>query len=374
MTDESQASLAPQAPPERTAKDRRKSLIAALIGLAIAVLIFGFVLPQVIDYQTVWETIKSLEPIDFVILIGAGLLLYVPEGALYASIMPGMGLRRGMAAWVSSTAVGTTIPAADLVVRFGMYRSWGFAVERSTLGIFLSGLFDNIVKFTLPAIAVILIAVLGVADLGDFAVIAIIAIGVLIAGAALVTGIIRSEAFTRRLAEITERVANWGLERIKRDPVEGLSERVVGFRDLAIDIVKERGAIALFYSALGKLWAFAILWMSLRIVGIEPDVLSGLAIFVVWVVVLLITAIPITPGGIGIAEIAYIGLFTAFAGEQYSDIIAAGVILFRLVQFALPIPIGWTVVYFWRRQINRGDLPNPYSLPASTPAGDTGAP
>jgi uncharacterized membrane protein YbhN (UPF0104 family) len=191
MTDDGRPTVAPPPPSERTSRDRRKSLIAALVGLAIAVFVFGFLLPQVINYQTVWETIKSLDPIDIVVLIVAGLLLYLPEGALYASIMPGMGLRRGAAAWVSSTAVGTTIPAADLVVRFAMYRSWGFAVERSMLGILLSGLFDNVVKFTLPAIAVILIAVSGVADVGDFAVIAIIAIGVLAGGAALVTGIIQ---------------------------------------------------------------------------------------------------------------------------------------------------------------------------------------
>ncbi len=135
----------------------------------------------------------------------------------------------------------------------------------------------------------------------------------------------------------------------------------VGFRDLAIDIVKERGAIALTYSVLGKLWALVILWMALRMVGIEPDVLSGLSIFVVWV--LLITAIPITPGGIGIAEMAYIGLFTAVAGDKFSDVIAAGVILLRLMQWALPIPVGWLVVLFWRRQGQRGQLPDPFALP-----------
>jgi uncharacterized protein (TIRG00374 family) len=107
--------------------------------------------------------------------------------------------------------------------------------------------------------------------------------------------------------------------------------------------------------------------MALRMVGIEPDVLSGLSIFVVWVLVLLITAIPITPGGIGIAEMAYIGLFTAVAGDEFSDIIAAGVILFRLVQWALPIPVGWTVVYFWRRQVQQGKLPDPFATPDTDP-------
>jgi len=357
----------PSAPPQRTSSDRKRSLIAAGVGLAVVIFIFGFVLPSVIDYETVFEVLKNLEPQDYFIMLAAGLLLYIPEGALYASIMPGMGLRRGMSAWVGSTAVSTTIPGADLVVRFGMYRSWGFGVERTMLGIFLSGLFDNIVKFSLPALAVIVFALSG-QDLGEFVWFAIIAVGVLIVGAVVVVGMVRSEQFTQWLAERTEAIANWGLGKIKRDPLEGLSQKVVGFRDLAIDIVRERGLVALGLSAVGKLWAFVILVIALRIVGLDSSILSLGQIFVAWVIVMLITAIPITPGGIGIAEMAYIWIFGQMAGDQYNDIIAAGVILFRLAQWFLPIPIGWVAVGLWRRQITNGQLPDPFTLP-----GDDGA-
>ena len=359
------AGLVPAPPPRRGAKDRRNTLIAIGVAIAIVVFIFGFVLPSVIDYDVVFEVLRELNPEDYAIIIAAGLFLYVPEGALYASLMPGMGLRRGMSAWVGSTAVSTTVPGADLVVRYGMYRSWGFGVERTMLGIVLSGLFDNIVKFSLPAIAVIVFALSG-QDLGDIVWIAIIALGVLIVGAVVVVGMIRSEAFTMWIAERTERIANWGLGKIKRNPIEGLSEQVVGFRDLAIDIVRERGLAALFYSATGKLWAFVILTLALRIVGLDDSVLSLGQIFVVWVIVLLIPAIPITPGGIGIAAVAYIWLFTQIAGDQFSNTIAAGIVLFRLAQWFLPIPIGWAAVGLWRRQITKGQLPDPFAISASS--------
>jgi uncharacterized protein (TIRG00374 family) len=360
--------FAPPAPPERSSKDAKRSLIAVGIALVIAIFIFGFVLPQVIDYETVFEVLKNLEPQDYLIMIAAGLFLYVPEGALYASLMPGMGLRRGMSAWVSSTAVSTTIPGADLVVRYGMYRSWGFGVERTMLGIVLSGLFDNIVKFSLPAIAVITFLVLGVEDLGDFVWIAIIALAVLIVMAVVVVGMVRSEAFTQWLAEKAESIANWGLGKNKRDPVGGLSERVVGFRDLAIGIVKESGVGAMFYSTAGKLWAFVMLTLALRIVGLGPDVLSLGQIFIVWVIVLMITAIPITPGGLGIAALSYIFFFSQMIGDEYSDIIAAGVVLFRLAQWFLPIPIGWVSVGLWRRQISKGQILDPFTLSPSEEA------
>lgn len=357
------SNFTPEAPPQRSKKDTKRSLIAVGVALAIAIFIFGFVLPQVIDYETVFEVLRNLSVQDYAIVIAAGLFLYVPEGALYSSLMPGMGLRRGMSAWVSSTAVSTTIPGADLVVRYGMYRSWGFAIERTMLGIVLSGLFDNIVKFSLPSIAVIAFLILGVGDLGDFVWIAIIALGVLIVMAVVIIGMVRSEAFTQWLAEKAESVANWGLGKIKRDPVDGLSAKVVGFRDLAIDIVRESGARALFFSAAGKLWAFVMLTLALRIVGLTPEILSLGQIFIVWVIVLMITAIPITPGGVGIAAMSYIFFFSQAIGSEYADIIAAGVVLFRLAQWFMPIPIGWVSVGLWRRQITRGELTDPFVAP-----------
>jgi len=355
--------LTPPAPQQRSGKDTKKSLIAVAVALGIAIFIFGFVLPQVIDYETVFDVLRNLEPQDYAIIIGAGLFLYVPEGALYGSLMPGMGLRRGMSAWVASTAVSTTIPGADLVVRYGMYRSWGFTVERTMLGIVLSGLFDNIVKFSLPSIAVVAFLILGVGDLGDFVWIAIIALAVLIVMAVVIIGMIRSESFTQWLAEKAESVANWGLGKIKRDPVDGLSAKVVGFRDLAIDIVKVSGARALFFSATGKLWAFVMLTLSMRIVGLDAETLPLGQIFIVWVIVLMITAIPITPGGLGIAALSYIFLFSQVLGSEFSDIIAAGVVLFRLAQWFLPIPIGWISVGLWRRQVTRGQLADPFAMP-----------
>ena len=41
--------------------------------------------------------------------------MYVPAGWLYSIVLPGIGLARGVQAWVASTAVSTTLPGFDLV-------------------------------------------------------------------------------------------------------------------------------------------------------------------------------------------------------------------------------------------------------------------
>ena len=42
----SEPEFTPPAPPQRTSKDRRNSLIAAGVGLVVVIFIFGFLLPR----------------------------------------------------------------------------------------------------------------------------------------------------------------------------------------------------------------------------------------------------------------------------------------------------------------------------------------
>ena len=65
-------------------------------------------------------------------------------------------------------------------------------------------------------------------DLGDFVWFAIIAVGVLVVGTVVVVGMVRSEKFTQWLAERTEAIANWGLGKIKREPLVALAEKLGG--------------------------------------------------------------------------------------------------------------------------------------------------
>ena len=363
--------FAPPVPRAPDAKTKRNALIQGGIALAILVVVFGFVLPQVIDYKQVGETIKALEPWQIGALVLAGLITYIPEGWLYSLLVPVMRLRQGIAAWVASTGVASTIPAVDLVVRYGMYRSWKASAEGAMLGIVLSGIFDNIVKFSLPVIAILAIATGGIANIdGGLVIIAIIALIVLIATVVVIIGVVRSERFTQSLGNRVQQFVNWVLRLFKKDPIETLSPRVVGFRDAAIVLVDKVWFRAGLASAMGKLWTFLILLLALRFVGIPEEVISTRDAFIVWAIVLLIGSIPLTPGGIGFVELGFIFFFTQVAGKEYADTIGAAVALYRLVQWAMPIPIGWGVVFWWRRSVSSGKLPDPFA----EPTGDGAAP
>ena len=77
-----------------------------------------------------------------------------------------------------------------------------------------------------------------------------------------------------------------------------------------------------------------------------------------------ITIIPIAPGGAGIPEILYIAGLSAIAGAEWEGLITAGVMLFRLFQWFLPIPIAWILLKVTRR--GRPVLPTMGELRAFT--------
>jgi putative heme transporter len=87
-------------------------------------------------------------------------------------------------------------------------------------------------------------------------------------------------------------------------------------------------------------------------------------------VVAIVAMVPITPGAIGVTEVAYIGVLSAVTGPAAADQITAAIMLFRIAQWLAPIPIGWTLLLILRRG-HWGDILSPSDSPS--PAADEAA-
>ena len=81
---------------------------------------------------------------------------------------------------------------------------------------------------------------------------------------------------------------------------------------------------------------------------------------------LVLCGIPIAPGGAGVPELLYIAGLTAIA-PGYEAEITAGVFLFRLYVWFLPIPIAWILLKIVRR--GRSMLPTTAELRTYAAAG-----
>jgi uncharacterized membrane protein YbhN (UPF0104 family) len=86
----------------------------------------------------------------------------------------------------------------------------------------------------------------------------------------------------------------------------------------------------------------------MHFIGVDFDVLP---VAVVWASVALVYMLPIGPGFIEIAYIAIFGIAIGFDNKML-DLAAAGVMIFRIFQWLIPIPIGYGLILYWQKRDN----------------------
>ena len=103
-----------------------------------------------------------------------------------------------------------------------------------------------------------------------------------------------------------------------------------------------------------QLTPLLVLWVALAALGATPGTLTLIEIFAAYSIALLLTAFPITPGGLGTVDAALIALLVAF-GIESSTAVAAD-LLWRLFWFLPQLIVGGIAlgIYSWdQRQDQR---------------------
>ena len=122
---------------------------------------------------------------------------------------------------------------------------------------------------------------------------------------------------------------------------------LVNFRARVVDLVRRRWQALTVATLVQHLSLYAVLLISLRQIGVSDDEVGWAEVLAVLSFARLLTAIPITPGGIGVIELALIAGLSG-AGGDHAQVVGA-VLVFRVLTFVLPIPIGFVMYLFWRR-------------------------
>jgi len=113
-------------------------------------------------------------------------------------------------------------------------------------------------------------------------------------------------------------------------------------------MLSRRGALGFGAAVLARLAWFLVLQVSLWSVGVTSEVLPPSAVLTAMAAVALLALIPITPGAIGVSEVAYVGLMSAVAGDAMTAPITAAIVIFRAAQWFVPIPLGWILLVIMR--------------------------
>ena len=91
-----------------------------------------------------------------------------------------------------------------------------------------------------------------------------------------------------------------------------------------------------------------MLLVCLRDVGVSDAEVGWTVVLAVFAFARLVTAVPITPGGAGLVEAALIARLVGAGGDKSQ--VAAAVLIYRALTWALPILVGIACDGWWRRQ------------------------
>ena len=341
--------------PEEDAKENKKKAARELILVAV-VLFFIFVvfLPQFIDYGQVVDSILELTIGQVVLLTLLGIAFMWFSAGLYSTLIPGLGWWVGWKAWAASNSVAFVAPpGADLAIRFGMYRTAGISGEAAGAGLILSWFFATGYKLVVPIIA--LTWVLIEEGLNDdlLETITIVGLAGIIGGAALTALILYRESAAKKVGEVGQRWYN-GMAggKWKFPEAEGLDVKLVDFRAQVMGTVKARWFPAVVVTLLAQAIFFAGLVLSMRFMGVTADQATVGIIFDAYAVGLLLSMIPIFPGGLGVVELAYVGIIVGTSGNtELATAVTAGAFVHRIFTWLLPIVIGLIPLIEWRRNM-----------------------
>ena len=325
-----------------------KARVRFTLSWAAAVALVAAVLPSAVSVS--WHGILPvLGSVHWPAALGLGVVwllgLYVHSFVLTAAA-PGLTHRRALTLNLTGSAVANVVPlggAAGVELNRRMMRTWGIDGRAFTGYAFLTNLWDVGSKLLLPLVAVAALVDAGetiTSSVRTATVVAAVGFVVFVATSVLVLSSDRAAAAVgRRL----ERVARRGLRLLGRADRElGLAEALVDVRTQSAGLVK-RGWFRMSAAMAGYVFLQAVLLaLCLELTGAAstwPEILAAFA------VERLLTVVPLTPGGVGIADLGLVSVLLALGGDPVS--VTAAAVLYRAFVFLVEIPVGSGALGAW---------------------------
>src|SRR6266511_1289217 len=319
-------------------------VVRVVLAAGLVALVFFGLLPKLVDGGDVWRTLRAMTWLE---LLTLGLAAVWNLGSYLLPqlvALPGLTPRQAALESHTSTAVGNLVPvgqAVGLGVTYRFYSSYGFSPPEIALSLLVQGVWNNFLKLGMPLVAVGLLVVTGDAGgaLAPVAAIGVVAFALALAGLALA---LSSERRAARIGGACAAAVSLPRRLAGREGRPAWSEATVRFRALAVQLLRARWHWLTAATLVSHLSLFLVLLLALRHVGVAESEVS-------WVEAL--AAFPITPGGLGVVEFG-LAAGLVLAGGDRAQVVAA-VLVFRLLTFVLPVPIGAVTWWLWRRSEGR---------------------
>lgn len=327
----------------------RKLLRAAVSAILIAAT-FGFAIPRIASYRSVWASIQMMTWPHILVIAAAAAASMASYWVTIRAVLPQLKLRQAATVNLGSNAVANTLPAGGALamgVSWAMLSSWGLSTADFVLYTLVTGIWN---VFTLLGMPVLALLVMTTVTRPDAVLITAAATGLAVL-AAMVTGLgllLRSQVFALRAGRAWQRLLTVASRLARRPPPGKVAGSLSSFRDRAGALLSARGWRITAATVASYLTLWLVLLACLRGTGLSQAQMPWQTSLAAFAFIRLLTALPITPGGLGVTELGLVGILATSAGPAASVQVTAAVLLYRAVTYLPPIPLGALACLTWR--------------------------
>ncbi len=341
------------------AKSSRSDLLRAGLGVLVGSLLVGAVWFQ---RGTIGDALAEMRTLSFTVIVALvvlGLLERASRADIVRRLLGTTSFGRSLTIHDVGTAASKGVPLGGPLatgLRWSIARDASVPTTTFTSMLVAYGVATTFVTWLLPFGVLAADITQRPPTRTDLAMLAVCA--VVVGGSALFWAIVlRSERITAWLVgllhAVTNRATGWW---------PSLAAHVAG-HDLGAGLLEVRASLRtvagrpvglLLRTALAQSVGAVILLVALRGLGVGDEL--GLVEFarVYFVVTLLSSFVPV-PGGVGVVEAGLTGALVA-AGVEPSTALA-GVLIYRLLTYVVPIALGAALYAVWRLDVARRNQP-----------------
>lgn len=305
-----------------------------VIGLTVTGIGLYVVAPGVVALFDQWPQLETVRPWWFVILVVLEAGSFAALWFLVRITLPGTSWSVAASSQLAGGAAGRVLPGgnatgsvvqASMLVRAGQ-PTGDVAASMGSIGLLTTGMLLALPVLTIPAV-IIRTPPARQLQLG-LVVSLVVALVLVLLGLALLTW----DGFVRWVGRTAGQLVHLVRRRVS---VSAVTDKVVAQRDVVAAAFAGRWGRSLGYAAANRMLDYAALVASLYAVGAHA---RPSMVLLAYVISLGLALVPITPGGLGFVE-AGLTTILVLAGVG-SDQAVLATLLYRLVSYWLPIPVG----------------------------------
>jgi putative heme transporter len=328
----------------------RRRIAGAALAVAVIAVVFAELLPRIANYGDVWAVVTRLSPLEITALVVVTAINLATFAPPWMAAIPGLGYWNATVLTQVSTALSIAVPggdAAGIAASYAMLRRWGVARGAVAVAVVVTGVGNQLVNVLLPLLALALLVMSGgsspvLLTAGSIGIAAILALSTAI------VLVLRGERQAFAVGRRAEWFVNHVLALAHRPARHGWGDGLVRFRRETIELVARRWPALAGSMIVGHLAVFAVLLVALRATGVDAGEVGWVEALAAWGLIRLLSAVPVTPAGVGIVELGLSSALVGF-GAHNAEAVAA-VLLYRALTVLPSLALGAVLGLTWRRR------------------------